>query len=300
MSEESFIEILKNIFYENYIYSINELLNKHKDDKDITGKNLPTIFNFEELRELREYFEEFMNCGFHLLNQIFETSFVCDISTIRLIRTVNLDINYTEIMDKYDINFVKDIISSFKNIKINCIEFDKDNDDLKHVDMIVLMSNIRNKQYNINVVDKYTTRKISGNIIPALITTTAIVAGFQILEFIKIVKYNKSDKNNLDIYKNRFVNTSINYCDGITPYTPKYTVLNNKKLSLWDRFTVSTNNVPDIIKEIEDFTKTKLEYLTQGNEAIYDGDVILKSNIDFNHNITALLGEEFILPIYVA
>ena len=69
---------------------------------------------------------------------------------------------------------------------------------------------------------------------------------------------------------------------------------------MWDRFTVSTNNVPDIIKEIEDFTKTKLEYLTQGNEAIYDGDVILKSNIDFNHNITALLGEEFILPIYMA
>ena len=64
----------------------------------------------------------------------------------------------------------------------------------------------------------------------ALITTTAIVAGFQILEFIKIIKFNKSEKDNLEIYKNRFVNTSINYCDGITPYTPKYTVLNNKKL----------------------------------------------------------------------
>ena len=306
LSVESFIEVLTNIFYENYIYSINELLEKHKDDKDIINKNLPSIFNFEELRE---YFEDFMRCGFHLLNQIFETRFDCDIS---LIRTVNLDVNYTTIMDKYDINFVKEVISSFKDkdIKINCLEFDKDNDNLKHVDMIVLMSNMRNKQYNISIIDKYTTRKISGNIIPALITTTAIIAGFQILEFIKLVKFYKTNidnldiyktnVDNLDIYKNRFVNTSINYCDGITPYTPKYTILNNKKLSLWDRFTVSTNDVPTMIKEIENFTKAKLEYLTQGNEVIYDGDTILKSIINFNNNIMALIGEEFVLPIYVA
>ena len=166
--------------------------------------------------------------------------------------------------------------------------------------MIVLLSNMRNKQYNINLVDKYTTRKISGNIIPALITTTAIVAGFQILEFIKLVKYNKTSANNLDIYKNRFVNTSINYCDGITPYTPKYTILNNKKLSLWDRFTVNTLVVSDMIREIENYTKAKLEYLTQANEVIYDGDTILKENIGSKNNIMALIGEEFILPIYVA
>lgn len=296
LSEESFTDILINIFYENYIYSINELLEKHKDDKDITGKNLPSIFNFDELRCL---YEEFMICGFHILNQIFNTSFVCDVSLIR-IRSVVIDVNYTEIMDKYDINFIKEVISSFKDITVNSLEFDKDNDDLKHVDMIVLLSNMRNKQYNISIVDKYTTRKISGNIIPALITTTAIVAGFQILEFIKLIKYNKTGADNLDIYKNRFINTSINYCDGITPYTPKYTILNNKKLSLWDRFTVTTTFVADMIREIENFTKAKLEYLTQANEVIYDGDTILKENIVSKNNIMALIGEEFILPIYVA
>jgi ubiquitin-activating enzyme E1 len=296
LCEESFTDILIHIFYENYIYSINELLEKHKDDKDITGKNLPSIFNFDDLRYL---YEDFMFCGFQLLNQIFNTSFVCDVSLIRT-RTTILDINYTQIMDKYDINFIRDVISLLKDIKVNSLEFDKDNDDLKHVDMIVLLSNMRNKQYNINQVDKYTTRKISGNIIPALITTTAIVAGFQILEFIKLVKYYKSTADNLDIYKNRFVNTSINYCDGITPYTPKYTILNNKKLSLWDRFIVNTLVTSDMIREIENFTQAKLEYLTQANEVIYDGDTILKENIGSKNNIMALIGEEFILPIYVA
>ena len=296
LCEESFVDVLNNIFYENYIYSINELLEKHKDDKDITGKNLPSIFNFDELRCL---YEDFMVCGFQLLNQIFNTSFACDISLIRT-RTPLLDLNYTQIMDRYDINFIKDIISSFKHITVNSLEFDKDNDGLKHVDMIVLLSNMRNKQYNINQVDKYTTRKISGNIIPALITTTAIVAGFQILEFIKLVKYNKTSADNLEIYKNRFVNTSINYCDGITPYTPKYTILNNKKLSLWDRFTVNTLTTSDMIREIENYTQAKLEYLTQANEVIYDGDTILKENIGSKNNIMALIGEEFILPIYVA
>jgi hypothetical protein len=296
LCEESFTDILINIFYENYIYSINELLEKHKDDKDITGKNLPSIFNFDDLRYL---YEDFMICGFHLLNQIFNTNFVCDISLIRT-TTTNLDINYTQIMDKYDINFIKEVISSFRDISINSLEFDKDNDDLKHVDMIVLLSNMRNKQYNINQVDKYNTRKISGNIIPALITTTAIVAGFQILEFIKLVKYYKSSSDNIEIYKNRFVNTSINYCDGITPYTPKYTILNNKKLSLWDRFTVNTLTTADMIREIENYTQAKLEYLTQANEVIYDGDTILKENIGSKNNIMALIGDDFILPIYVA
>jgi ubiquitin-activating enzyme E1 len=296
LCEESFTDILINIFYENYIYSINELLEKHNDDKDITGKNLPSIFNFDELRCL---YEDFMVCGFHLLNQIFNTSFACDISLIRT-KSVIIDVKYTEIMDKYDIDFIKDVVSSFKDISINSLEFDKDNDDLKHVDMIVLLSNMRNKQYNINQVDKYTTRKISGNIIPALITTTAIVAGFQILEFIKLIKYNKTSADNLDIYKNRFINTSINYCDGITPYTPKYTILNNKKLSLWDRFTVNMLTTSDMIREIENYTQAKLEYLTQANEVIYDGDTVLKENIGSKNNIIALIGEEFILPIYVA
>jgi hypothetical protein len=55
-----------------------------------------------------------------------------------------------------------------------------------------------------------------------------------------------------------------------------------------------------MIREIENYTQAKLEYLTQANEVIYDGDTILKENIGSKNNIMALIGEEFILPIYVA
>ena len=238
-------------------------------------------------------FDEFMTTGYYLLNQIFNTDYRFNNSNFDK-RSLEENIDYATIIDKYDINFVEDIISLFRDIKINKVEFDKDNDDLKHVDLIVLLANMRNIQYGIDLVDKYNTRKISGNIIPALITTTAIVAGFQILEFIKIIKFNKSEKNNIENYKNRFVNTSINYCDGITPYTPKFTSLNNKKLSLWDRLIVNTTDVHKILKEIEDYTNNKVEYLTWGNEVIYDGDTIFKSNVNLlTENLIALIGEDF-------
>ena len=298
-TEESYNKVLSNIFYENYIYSIKELLDKYKDKQnDLEGKRIPTIFNYISNCDESRLYDEFMITGYNLLNQIFITDYKFNNSNFDK-RSLEENIDYATIIDKYDINFVKDIISLFRDIKINKVEFDKDNDSLKHVDLIVLLANMRNIQYGIDLVDKYNTRKISGNIIPALITTTAIVAGFQILEFIKIIKFNKSEKDNIENYKNRFVNTSINYCDGITPYTPKFTSLNNKKLSLWDRLMVNTTDVHKILKEIEDYTNNKVEYLTWGNEVIYDGDTIFKSNVNLlTENLIALIGEDFTLPIY--
>jgi hypothetical protein len=74
----------------------------------------------------------------------------------------------------------------------------------------------------------------------------------------------------IENYKNRFVNTSINYCDGITPYTPKFTSLNNKKLSLWDRLIVNTTDVHKILKEIEDQVEDTCCAVTMDPEDIKD------------------------------
>ncbi len=297
-TQESYNKVLSNIFYENYIYSINELLDKYKDKQDeLEGKRIPTLLDIINGCIETRLYDEFMSTGYDLLNQIFNTDFRFNVLDNNKYFFENID--YVKIIDNYDVNFVKDTISLFTDIKINKVEFDKDNDTLNHVSLIVILANMRNIQYGIDLVDKYNTRKISGNIIPALITTTAIVAGFQILEFIKIIKFNKSEKDNLDYYKNRFVNTSINYCDGITPYTPTFTVFNNKKLSLWDRLFINTTDVDKILKEIENYTYNKVEYLTCGNEVIYDGDTIFKSNIsNINENLVALIGENFTLPIY--
>ena len=56
-------------------------------------------------------------------------------------------------------------------------EFEKDHDENGHIDFINAGANLRARNYNIDKCDRNITKKIAGNIIPTIITTTATVAG---------------------------------------------------------------------------------------------------------------------------
>ena len=56
-------------------------------------------------------------------------------------------------------------------------EFEKDHDENGHIDFINAGANLRARNYNIDECDRNKTKKIAGNIIPTIITTTATVAG---------------------------------------------------------------------------------------------------------------------------
>jgi len=179
------------------------------------------------------------------------------------------------------------------------IDFEKDDDELGHIQFVTLCSNMRNTQYTIPITSLFETRKIAGNIIPAMITTTSLISGYQILEYIKLIKYYKKDKyktnkfvSDIDIYKNRFVNLNINYCDGINPSKIQKHSVENGFLSEWTVFNVSSNIVSEIINEIEKKTSTKVEFITVGNQTAYDGDTININTInDINETILVLVGE---------
>mmetsp|Transcript_21928 Transcript_21928/g.16271 ORF Transcript_21928/g.16271 Transcript_21928/m.16271 type:complete len:80 (-) Transcript_21928:367-606(-) len=66
------------------------------------------------------------------------------------------------------------------------------------------MANIRARNYNLEPMDWLTTKIKAGNIIPALATTTAAIAGLQTIELIKIIKQMKVDK-----VKNSFLNLAV-------------------------------------------------------------------------------------------
>lgn len=85
--------------------------------------------------------------------------------------------------------------TSPSELHTSTVAFDKDN----HLSMrfVTASSNLRAHIFSIETSSFYTAKGIAGNIIPAIATTNAIVAGLQVLELFKILKYGKEKIKNV-------------------------------------------------------------------------------------------------------
>ena len=69
--------------------------------------------------------------------------------------------------------------------QLNPILFDKDWDN--HMCFVAVWTNLRSLNYQIPTADVHRSRLIAGQIIPAIATATALVAGFICLELYKLM-----------------------------------------------------------------------------------------------------------------
>jgi hypothetical protein len=288
VTREGYHQVLSHIFVENFDYAIKELLKKYSDpDKksETNGKILPNILDYSIMKKT---IIDFMTWGFCIMSQMFNTEFDYVFGDLPLIFPSALDIDYEMVGESNDFSLANSIIKVLAPI-VKKVDFEKDDDSLGHVQWLLSASNIRNVQYKIEEADLFGTRKIAGNIIPAMITTTALVSGYQIMEYIKIIKFYKS-KSDINIYKNRFINLNTNYIDGITPAPVSVSQIGKLNFSLWDRLEVDTNSIEKIMEYVHKLTGKKVEYLMHGNEVIYDGDTIYKNYVDLSTvNLVSLI-----------
>ena len=120
-----------------------------------------------------------------------------------------------------EIKKYKEIIN--KNLtlyeKVKEEEFEKDGLDNYHIEFIQSSSNLRAQNYSIEPADYNKTLMVAGNIIQALPTTTAIVAGYLSLQLMALINSQNIEKEvqnaNLDLSCNMFFNFSP------TKYEPK-------------------------------------------------------------------------------
>ncbi|KAL1141009.1 hypothetical protein AAG570_000935 [Ranatra chinensis] len=151
-------------------------------------------------------------------------------------------------------------------LRVTPIEFEKDDDNNLHIDFIVAASNLRAANYKIPPADRHKSKLIAGKIIPAIATTTSVVAGLVCLELYKLAH----GVTNLDLFKNGFVNLALPFFGFSEPIAaPKLKYYENE-WTLWDRFEVAGEMT---LKEFIDYFKEKhgleITMLSQGVCMLY-------------------------------
>jgi len=142
-------------------------------------------------------------------------------------------------------------VEQYSDVKVLPVEFEKDLDENLHMDFITAASNIRAGAYGIPEADKHRTKGIAGNIIPAMITTTALITGVVGFE---ILKYCLGKK--LDAFRNSFNNIGQNTAMFSPPTVPDKELAG--KWTVWDRFEISEGK--DLtVEELLKILKTKYE-----------------------------------------
>ncbi|CAH1403946.1 unnamed protein product [Nezara viridula] len=154
----------------------------------------------------------------------------------------------------------------FNGLNITPLEFEKDDDNNLHMDFIVAASNLRAANYNIPPADRHKSKLIAGKIIPAIATTTSVVAGLVCIELMKLAKGYKD----ISLFKNGFVNLALPFFGFSEPIlAPKLKYYENE-WTLWDRFEVTGEMT---LKEFIDYFKDKhqleITMLSQGVCMLY-------------------------------
>ena len=247
INDELSFEFLKS-FIILFLNSLNINLNNYKIYDNSFNEDLKNIYN-EKIKNISK------NNSINSNKVINELNKNKDIECIE--KELNEEIKIYEIIFKEKLNSIKNK-SWFKIDSFIPIIFEKDDDSNYHIEFINACSNLRARNYKINECTKLDTKLISGNIIPAIASTTSIIVGYGCLLLLSLISnklaiLTENEDVQLNIYKNFDLN-----------------LFHELRFNLADNFYV--NSVPPEIKKFHSYKIPNVEYINY------------KKNKSFNKN----------------
>ena len=273
-------------WHEKYKFEILELHNKFpKDSKTKEGmlfwsgsKKYPNVLEFDLNNSYNyKYIQSFANLLADVFNikhknEEYIKNYINTLTKPEFILT-NKHISVTDDEEKTrqkEINNITNISDIMKKLtktkfvnKLNSLEFEKDNPD--HIEFITASSNLRAINYQIEPISSYETKGIAGKIIPAIATTTAIVAGLSVLELFKIVH----NHNELEKYRNTYLNLALPLISFSEPFPPKKYEFNKQKFTIWDNITINDMQLKELMIHISRKLNADVELITYETYTLY-------------------------------
>ena len=276
--------IAKDIFDQNYMTEIKQLLYCYPKDHEVNGelfwsngKRCPNIYSHYYSSNITNFLESTTKllCNIYGINQKFTRD--------ELMQLV-LDFTVPDFVPDEGVKIAKndkELKEMNKSTKENVLieniyfkehyfpqEFEKDDDSNWHVKWITSASNCRAEIYNIKCASEFTTKGIAGKIIPAVATTTSTIVGLISIELIKYMNKN----NKVEDYNSYFVNLSDNTFIGADPMSARITKIGDKEFNQWEKLDFKANEnstINDFINYFNDKLEINIETICLNSSIIY-------------------------------
>lgn len=259
---------------EYFVNGINTLLKEHPADS-LTSDNLPFWTGTKrcpvplEFDPKNQYNMNFIKYFAYLYAELYGITPVV-LDDMEILSIVESFEDKMDTSNKNDTS-PEQYLEMLKALKVTCNtlksqSFEKDHDDNHHIDFITAMSNLRASNYSIELADKHKTKGIAGKIIPAIATTTALVAGLVSLELYKLV-FGRTD---VDDYRNAFVNLALPMIAFSSPVEAPTTELNGVKYNMWSFLDYNEDvRLSDMINNINKIFNVEVDAVMYGSCMLY-------------------------------
>jgi len=133
------------------------------------------------------------------------------------------------------------------------------------------------------------SKLIAGKIVPAIVTTTAVVVGFANLELYKIYCGNKK----IEDYRNTFINLALPFFGQAEPLAPAVKQYGQEKFNIWDRIDIKEGDLTlqQLLKWFEKKHKIVIDMLGVGSALIYARWMASKSKDRLPKKLTQVVQE---------